>query len=287
MTDDRKVNDTAMEGTSSLNQNAPEASHNPVQSETSSFVNRVSVKVPPFWPEQPEIWFAQVEAQFGISGINSDISRFNTVVAAIESGVLAQISDAILNPPEVGKYNHLKACIIERYCDSEQKKIQKLISEIDLGDKRPTQLLNELSGLAKGKINNDFLKSLWLQRLPAQTRAILQASNADLPELAKLADKILEVSDYHQVAAVSNHKPNESEIGKRIERIEQQINQLVGLSERRFRSKSKQRYSKHRDERSSTPSRSTSQVCWYHEKYGNNARKCRSPCNFSVSDAKN
>ena len=42
------------------------------------------------------------------------------------------------------------------------KKIQKLISEVDLGDKRPTQLLNELSGLTKGKINNDFLKSLRL-----------------------------------------------------------------------------------------------------------------------------
>ena len=126
-------------------------------------VNRVSVKVPPFWPEQPEIWFAQVEAQFSISGINNDISKFNTVVATIESNVLSQICDAILNPPEQGKYNNLKSAIIERYCNSEQKKIQKLIFEVDLGDKHPTQLLNELSGLAKGKINNDFLKSLWLQ----------------------------------------------------------------------------------------------------------------------------
>lgn len=169
-----------MDGASTSNQSTPAVSDNSTQRENNTIVNRVSVKVPPFWPEQPEIWFAQVEAQFGIARINSDNSKFNTVVAAIESGVLAQVSDAILNPPEDGKYNHLKACIIERYCDSEQKKIQKLISDIDLGDKRPTQLLNELRGLAKGKINDDFLKTLWLQRLPAQTRAILQASNADL-----------------------------------------------------------------------------------------------------------
>ena len=133
-------------------------------------VNRVSVKVPPFWPERPEIWFAQVEAQFSNAGINNDFSKFNTVVAAIESSVLAQISDAILSPPENHKYKNLKTCIIERFCDSEQKKIQKLISEI-LGDKRPTQLLNELRSLGDGKKTmifskrfgfNDFLHRLVL-----------------------------------------------------------------------------------------------------------------------------
>lgn len=255
-------------------------------SEHNTIVNRVSVKVPPFWPEQPEIWFAQVEAQFGISGINSDVSRFNTVVAAIESGVLAQISDAILNPPETNKYLHLKACIIERYCDSEQKKIQKLISEIDLGDKRPTQLLNELKSLAKGKINDDFLKTLWLQRLPAQTRAILQASNADLPELAKLADKIIEVSDYRHVAAVAQNLPDNN-LNMRIQRIEEQLNQLVSFGRRRSRSKSNNRRSKSEDGRSDNTSTGCQQHCWYHRTFGNNAQKCRPPCTYSSNHTKN
>ncbi|KAL7724852.1 hypothetical protein ACLKA6_012837 [Drosophila palustris] len=89
-------------------------------------------------------------------------------------------------------YGNLKRNIIERFCESEQKKIQKLLSDIDLGDRRPTQLLNELRGLAKDRINEDFLKSLWMQRLPPHARAILQASNDDLSGMAKLADKILE-----------------------------------------------------------------------------------------------
>ena len=67
------------------------------------------MKVNNFWPDQPEIRFAHVEAQFNISGVNSNTSRFNTVVAAIKSEVLAQISDAILNPPERGKYKNLKS----------------------------------------------------------------------------------------------------------------------------------------------------------------------------------
>lgn len=53
-------------------------------------VNRVAVKVPPFWPDHAEIWLAQVEAQFAVAGITSDTSKFNTVVAAIDSNVLVR-----------------------------------------------------------------------------------------------------------------------------------------------------------------------------------------------------
>lgn len=58
--------------------------------------------------------------------------------------------------------------------------MQKFLSDIDLGDKRPTQLLNEVSSLTKNKVTDSFLQSLRIQRWLMQFSAILQASDAIL-----------------------------------------------------------------------------------------------------------
>lgn len=167
-------------------------------------VSRVSIKVPPFWHESPEIWFAQVEAQFGITGTSTDVSKFNTVVGAIESRILTQVSQAVLNPPATQKYENLKSQILSTYEDSEHKKMSKLLSDMPLGDRKPSHLLNEMRRLGGDNITDEFLKTLWLQNLPEQARAIISASAGDLTALAALADKIVEVTNVSRINNV-NH----------------------------------------------------------------------------------
>lgn len=242
-------------------------------------VNRVSVKVPPFWDENPKIWFAQVEAQFANSGVHSDVSKFNTVVAAIETRILAQVSDAILSPPPDGKYVYFKKVLLERFGASEQENIRRLISHIELGDKKPSQLLQEMTQLGGGHLTDDFMQTLWLNRLPANTRAILQASTADLRGKAALADKILEVSDHYQVdmATSTTASAPTSAIERRIEQIDRQLQQLL---RRDRRDRSTHRAVSRNRKRDRTPATNTTDLCWYHRKFGEDARKCRSPCTF-------
>jgi hypothetical protein len=39
-------------------------------------VSRMVVRLPPFWPEQPAMWFAQAEAQFTLAGISTENTKF-------------------------------------------------------------------------------------------------------------------------------------------------------------------------------------------------------------------
>ena len=125
----------------------------------SNNISRVAMKIPPFWHDSPEIWFAQVEAQFGNADITTDLTRFNSIVGAIESRILTQVADAVLNPPTRDKYENLKKQILDRFADTEHKKMTKLLSNMSLGDKKPSHLLNEMKRLGGTNITDEFLKT--------------------------------------------------------------------------------------------------------------------------------
>lgn len=235
-------------------------------------VNRVSVKVPPFWHENPTIWFAQVEAQFEIAGMTVDSSRFNTVVAAIESKILCQVMDAVTQPPTSGKYDNLKEKLLTRFGASEQENIRKLLTDISLGDRKPSQLLNEMRSLAKNAITEQVLLTLWQNRLPTNVQAILQVSSESLEKKASLADKIMEVSS-NNIAQVSTN----SDLVKELQELRLQVQQLSFQRQDGRRSKSRSR-SKSQHRRNSTPGKKDQSLCYYHNRFGEKARKCTQPC---------
>ena len=129
----------------------------------------VTVKLPPFWPADPEVWFAQVEAQFTCRGITAQRTRFDYVISSLDPEFAMEVRDLLLRPPSERPYDTLKEELIKRTAASEQRKLQQLISGEELGDRNPPQLLRRMQLLMGDRLgpseSSSFLRELFLQRL--------------------------------------------------------------------------------------------------------------------------
>lgn len=237
-------------------------------------VNRVAIKTPPFWKGDPNIWFAQIEAQFVLGGINNDTTKFYHVITAVDTEILTQVSDIIQTPPVNNKYDTLKARLVSIYTDSEEKKLRKLLSEVELGDRKPSTLLNEMQRLGGVALSSELLKSLWLQHLPIAMQSCLAVTSGTVEELSKLADKIGEIGEPRVVAAVASDPTTEL--------LKQLIKDVAELKLERNSRKDQDQ------QRTSSRSRSRSGfkiwgpakdgLCFYHTNFKHKAKKCVEPC---------
>ena len=248
--------------------------------EASARVASVSLKLPPFWPADPQVWFAQVEAQFSTRGVTSQKTMFDYIVASLSREFATEVRDLILKPPTEYPYNKLKEQLIKRTAASEQRRLQQLFNSEELGDRKPTQLLRrmqQLLGDTSGITDRSFIRELFLQQLLANVRMVL-ASTSDsvsLDNLAQLADKIVEVSAPQSVSTVCS-----SNLSDEVEKLKGQLTNLTQLVKSLpFQQKSRTRSPSPAPPDSSNVNDTT--VCWYHQKYGQSARKCKSPCTYS------
>ena len=110
-----------------------------MESDSRTEVARVSIKAPPFWAPDPNLWFRQMEAQFQLSGVTNDSTKYFSIIAAIDAEVLQKVSDIILSPPTQNLYETLKTRIIEKFSASSSAKLHRLLHEVQLGDRRPSE----------------------------------------------------------------------------------------------------------------------------------------------------
>lgn len=251
-------------------------------------LQRIAVRVPPFYPEKPALWFAQLESQFILSGITTDATKFYYAIAQLDAVYASEVEDIITAPAGPDKYERLKKELVKRLSESRERKVKQLLNHEELGDRKPSQFLRHLKHLAGPGVPDDFLRTLWTSRLPSSTQTIVASQiKSSLEELAELADKIHDVaSPSPQVSATSRTTASsaswENQIAELTHQVQALSSKLDRLSRNRSRSASRGRT---RNRKRSSPSRSQSNYekspyCWYHTKFGPKANKCIKPCDY-------
>ena len=104
----------------------------------------VSLKLPTFWTSQPEVWFAQAEAQFNLRGITAEDTKYFYVLAALDQQTATRLLDLISRPPVDNKYKTLKDRLISAFGLSKHERASRLLHFHPLGDSKPSTLMEEM-----------------------------------------------------------------------------------------------------------------------------------------------
>lgn len=237
------------------------------------------VKVPVYSNTHVEAWLASMDRWFAASGILNDTVRYDTICATIDSNVYAQLIEQLSTCPQDGKYEFVKRILITHFADSEQRKLNRLLSEMPLGDKRPSELYHEMKRVAGNVLGEAALKGLWAQRLPETVRPIVAASTGSAADYIKIADTVVDALAPSTIQQVSTSSSEMSELKAIIAELRQQIQNMP----RRSRSNSRNRSSNQRNQTPSNSNHSANadvdpELCWYHQTYNTNAQNCRQPC---------
>ena len=88
---------------------------------TGPAVTAFELKLPPYWPGDPALWFAQVEAQFLTRAITRQETKFAHVISSLQPDVAQEVRDFIIAPPAKDRYDKLKTELVKRTGVSKQK----------------------------------------------------------------------------------------------------------------------------------------------------------------------
>ena len=267
----------------------------------SKIVAPVSLKLPPYWPADPYVWFAQVEAQFGTRGITAERTQYDYIISALTPEIAQEVRDLLLEPPKDTPYATLKAELIKRTTATEQKRLQQLLTDEVLGDRKPTQLLRHMRQLLGDRaLEESILRQLFLQRLPSNVQMVLTSTgdSMQIEKLAELADKVIDVAvqPHTSVSFVTPPPPAVPptipsvpvDLRAELDLLRSEVSRLTLKLQTvtTHPSRSRSRHRQHRS-RSRTPAPSpddTADMCWYHANFGDRARKCHKPCSYTGND---
>ncbi|CAH8612268.1 unnamed protein product [Heterobilharzia americana] len=245
-----------------------------------------TIQLVPYWPDNAETWFLYAEADFREQGVSDPHSRFLAVIRSLPRELNRYVTANMFNPEVSDPYALLKAALLKKSDLTDRQRLDELLRNIELGSHSATEVLARMREVIGARTFDDgFFRELFLSKLPQPVQTVLVTlQSVPLDDLAASADKILEIS--------SRPVSNVYSICDKTERQDSEVTKLCNSVKRllrsrspRSRSTSQKRTLAHRSKSRGSPKTKPNRVenpewCWFHNTYGDEARKCRKPCRF-------
>ncbi len=112
----------------------------------------------------------QAKAQFAIRNITGDNTEYAYIVAALDQDTASCVLDLLSNPPEESKHEAIKSRLLRTYGLSHRVRANRLLQLDDLGDRKPSALMDEMWSLLDGYSPCLLFEQLFINRMPDPIR---------------------------------------------------------------------------------------------------------------------
>jgi hypothetical protein len=190
----------------SLNSNASEFS-------PAATVSAIGVKLPEFWMADPEMWITQANSVFRRAGIKNSLTKYNYAMQKLPCEVLQsvrELSRRIQTGAVEDPYEQLDEKLTTSYQKSPWQRTFELLDLPDLGDRRPSVLIDQMLALLPDDVQpNRLFMALFIRRLPTDIRDHLVALDLQmLAEMAAGANRLFDARPHGASIATVNNRRN-------------------------------------------------------------------------------
>lgn len=248
-------------------------------------MNAMRLKPPELDTGDVHTFFFALENWFDAANIppNHHHKRFNILKTQIPMRVLPELRHLLENVPANDRYEAAKGAIVQHFEESQRSRLHRLLSEMSLGDRKPSQLLAEMRRTANGAMTDSMLVDLWIGRLPPHVQSAVIAASPNVDDKMKVADAVMDsfalyhrTGPYQSVAEVRNEEFDR--LSRQVAELSHRLEAVLRDSNRRETPRTRSRSRPHRQNQAN--SHTTDGLCYYHQRYGQAARNCRAPCSF-------
>ena len=244
----------------------------------------VSAKVPKFLPYDVELWRRQCDAAFHIANVTSQLTRYYHVLSTLDPDVSKRVAHYTATPTAGNEFTGLVDALSTAFSKSDGDRMDELHS-LRLGDRRPSDLFYDMERLWLDPIPRDsrVLRYEFKKKLPQQVAMALRSrDHVDCTAFLTRADELMDEYRQSQSFAQANTIASVAPTGNSTDEESDRPLGRVGPHHSPGRARAGGGGSKPpHSPKKNLPKDLKNGICFFHSKYGPNARHCTAGCKFA------
>ena len=239
----------------------------------SSTESHRDIKLPAFSDDIRQ-WLTLSEAVLSyIAPPASDEEKFVALLKAIPIHLVEAVDTVITDPPRTNKFKALKNALEATVKHVSDEETFAQLTTMLLGDSSPSELLKKMKSINRRRtvpLPDQLIRSLHLQKMPVSLQALIEIAGTGKNDdgYAEAADKVLLRHN------LKNYQPSTYNVTPVSPTTATDVNTVSEVTEL------KKQIKKLQQQLQASQRQSESDLCYYHQRFGREARNCRPPCSF-------